>query len=147
MNCKINKNAITIGSMSCPAKTLLAVISEKRIFGDENFKYRYTINLKYKSNQSLFGAGTSPIEFGWDIPVVDAGMRELVSENGTKKPKTIMSIDGETNQPCAVTSAELLDGSGNKASRDADGRAKPYIIRVQAYEDETFPSQLYSEPS
>ena len=133
--------------MDCPAKTLLAVISEKRIFDDEDYKYRYTINLKYKSNMSMFGAGTTPIEFGWDIPVVDAGMRELDS-NDSNKPKVIMATDSETNQPCAVTSAELLDGSGHKAARDSTtGKASPYIIRVQAYEQDTFPSQLYSEPS
>ena len=147
LNCKINKNAIQIGSMNCPSKTLLAVISEKRIFDDDKYKYRYTINLKYKSNMSLYGSGTTPIQFGWDIPVVDAGMRELVTENNIKVSKVIMSIDKETNQPCAVTSAELLDGSGGKATRDQNGRAQPYIIRVQAYEDETFPSELYSEPS
>lgn len=145
-NCKINKNSINIGSMNCPAKTLLAVISEKRIFGDEDYKYRYTINLKYKSNMSMYGAGTTAIQFGWDIPVVDAGMRELDSNDGNK-PKVIMATDSETNQPCAVTSAELLDGLGHKAERDVQtGKAKPYIIRVQAYEDEQFPSQLYSEP-
>lgn len=146
-NCKINQNSINIGSMSCEAKTLLAVISEKRIFGDEDYKYRYTINLKYKSNQSMFGAGTSAIEFGWDIPVVDAGMRELDS-NDNNKPKVIMATDGETNQPCAVTSAELLDGDGHKATRDSStGKARPYIIRVQAYEKDTFPSAFYSEPA
>jgi len=38
---------------------------------------------------SMYGAGTTPIEFGWDIPVVDAGMREL--KDG--KLQVIMSID------------------------------------------------------
>lgn len=38
---------------------------------------------------SMLGAGTTPIEFGWDIPVVDAGMREL--KDG--KLQVIMSID------------------------------------------------------
>lgn len=147
-NCKVNQNSVTIGSMECEQKTLLAVISERRIFGDSNgYKYRYTINLKYKSHMSMFGAGTELIEFGWDIPVVDAGMRELDSGDGNK-PKIIMATDGETNQPCAVTSAELLDGSGHKAARDATtGKATPYIIRVQAYEKVTFPNELFSEPA
>ena len=142
-NCKINQNSISIGSMSCAQKTLLACISEEKIFGDDKWKYRYTINLKYRSNMSMYGAGTTPIEFGWDIPVVDAGMRELDTNDGNK-PKIIMQVDGETNQPCAVTSAELLDGSGHKAER-VNGKASPYIIRVQAYEKDTFPSELYSE--
>lgn len=114
------------------------------MFDDPVWKYRYTIQLRYKSNMSMLGAGTTPIEFGWDIPVVDAGMREL--KNG--KPTIIMSIDEESKLPCAVTSAELLDGSGGKAERDATtNRAKPYIIRVQAYEDDAFPSDFYSEPA
>lgn len=147
LNCKINQNSINIGSMSCAAKTLLACISERRIFNDDKFKYRYTIQLRYKSTQSMYGAGTTPIEFGWDIPVVDAGMRAIDPNDTDNKPKIIMQVDGETNQPCAVTTAELLDGDGHKAQRDSSGKAQPYIIRVQVYEKDTFPSEIYSEPN
>lgn len=143
-NCKINTNTVEAAGMSCAPKTLIASVSVQRLFDDPVWKYRYTIQLRYKSNMSMLGAGTTPIEFGWDIPVVDAGMREL--KDG--KPQVIMSIDQESKLPCAVTSPELLDGSGTKAERDAGtNRAKPYVIRVQVYEDETFPSDFYSEPA
>lgn len=66
----------------------------------------------------MLGSGTDPIEFGWDIPVVDAGMRALDDSN-PPKPQVIMQIDEESKLPCAVTSPELLDGSGKKADRDA----------------------------
>lgn len=118
MNCKLNRNTVTIGSISCAPKTLLATVSEARIFGDPNYRYKYTIQLKYKSNFSLYGAGDTPIEFGWDIPVVDSGMRELDDNN---KLKLIMQTDSETGKPCAVTSPELLDGTGHKVVRSAGG--------------------------
>lgn len=143
-NCKLNQNSITIGSMPCPQKTLLATVSEQRIFGDPIWNYRYTVQLRYKSNYANLGSGTNPIEYGWDLPIVDCGMREL-NENG--KPQIIMQIDQETKKPCAVTSVELLDGEGHAVQRGEEySNAKPYIIRVQAYEMETFPNQMYSEP-
>lgn len=149
LNCKINQNSVTIGSIECAQKTLLAQISEQRIFGDPVWKYRYTINLQYRSNMSNFGAGTEPIEFGWDIGIVDTGMRQL-NEKG--KPEVIMQIDQESKMPTAITQPELLDGSGHVVKRGVgeDGapqQVKPYIIRVQAYETETFPADIYSEPS
>lgn len=59
-----------------------------------------------------------------------------------------MSIDEESKIPSYVTSPELLDGSGKKAERDpSTSRAQPYIIRVQAYESSTFPSDFYSAPT
>jgi hypothetical protein len=55
-------------------------VSEQRIFGDHDWNYRYTIQLKYKSNYAKSGGGTNPIEYGWDIPIIDCGMRELDSD-------------------------------------------------------------------
>lgn len=143
-NCKINQNSITIGSMDCEPKTLLATISEDRIFGDRKWRYRYTVRLQYKTNMSMFGAGDEPIEFGWDIPVVDTGMRELDDKG---KPKVIMQVDQESRLPTAVTSPELLDGSGHAVERVEGENVKPYIIRVQAYETETFPEEFWTEPA
>ena len=143
-NCKLNQNSITIGSMICPQKTLLATVSEQRIFGDPEWNYRYTVQLKYKSNYANLGFGTNPIEYGWDIPIVDCGMRELDSDG---KLKVIMQVDQETKKPCAVTSPELLDGEGHVVKREEGTKSNPYIIRVQAYEIESFPSEMYSEPN
>ena len=129
--------------MQCPQKTLLASVSEQRILDDSEWKYRYTIQLRYKTNFSNLGFGTNPIEFGWDIPVVDCGMREKGTDG---KLKTIMQIDEETGKPCAVTSAELLDGEGKAIKRGEGVSPNPYVIRVQAYEMTSFPSDIYSEP-
>ena len=124
--------------MSCPQKTLLATISESRIFGDPTWKYRYTVQLRYKSNYANLGNGTNPVQYGWDIPIVDCGMREL-DEDGNRK--IIMQIDQETKKPCAVTSPELLDGEGHAIQRgEGYSSVNPYIIRVQAYELASFPS-------
>ena len=57
-----------------------------------------------------------------------------------------MQQSEETGIPTAVTSPELLDGTGHKAERGEGGKPTPYIIRVQAYKQDTFPSQFYSEP-
>lgn len=113
-NCKLNQNTCEIGSMSCAAKTLIASVSEERIFGEKKWKYRYVIKLQYKSNFANYGSGTTPIEYGWDIPVVDAGIREL---NKDGKPVVITKIDQESKMPTAVTTPELLDGSGHKVDR------------------------------
>lgn len=142
-SCKINQNTCVIGSMNCAPKTLIANVSEQRIFGDPIYKYRYTIQLRYKSNFSNLGAGTTPIEFGWDIPVVDAGLRQLDENN---KLILITQMDSESNVPCPITSPELLDGEGKAIIRKEGLTVRPYIIRVQAYKEATFPTQFYSEP-
>ena len=94
--------------MQCPQKTLLASVSEQRILDDSEWKYRYTIQLRYKTNFSNLGFGTNPIEFGWDIPVVDCGMREKGTDG---KLKTIMQIDEETGEPLI---AVVMDGHAVK---------------------------------
>lgn len=143
LNCKLNQNSITIGSMQCAQKSLLASVSEQRIIGDPKWRYRYSIQLRYKTNFSNLGSGHTPIDFGWDIPIVDCGMRELGLDN---KLHIIMQTDGETGKPCAVTSPELLDGTGHAIDRTQGTGPTPYVIRVQAYEMAAFPSQIYSEP-
>lgn len=145
INCKTNKNSITIGSMSCAPKTLLASIGESRIIGDNtSWKYRYTINLHYQSNMQMFGSGTSPIEYGWDIALIDCGMRQ---KNSKGELEVIMRVDGESKMPTAVTSPELLNGAGKAVERKQGETVKPYVIRVQAYETATYPNEIYSEPT
>lgn len=48
--CTINAAAMTIGSVSCPAKSLLCTVCEKLNIGDEVWPYQYTIRLRYRSN-------------------------------------------------------------------------------------------------
>ena len=139
--CKINSSDVTIGGVLCPAYTLLCTVGEKRIFGNKNWKYQYTVHLKFKSNKvDLNNSGTAT-EIGWDVAVADAGMREVDIVTGEKK--LIRVMDKETGKMCTVTSATLLNGNGGKA----DDNYPAYNFRFQAYERTSFPSWFYSEPN
>lgn len=139
-NCKVNGSAVTIGGESFAVGTLLCTIAEKRIIGDEVWKYQYSVHLRFKSNKVKIEGGNTLTEIGWDAAVVDAGMRAF-DENGD--PKLIRQVDSETGKVCTVTSPALLDGNGNKLE-DGD---EPYIFRFQAYERASFPSWFTSEPT
>lgn len=138
-NCKVNSSALTVGGMSCPIGTLLCTIGEKRIFGDPEWKYRYTVHLRYKSNPVKINGANNLTDIGWDVAVTDAGMREII--DGEKK--LIRVLDKETGKMCTVTSAALLDGQGAKL----DEGSSPYNFRFQAYERATFPDWYFSEPT
>ena len=141
-NCKVNDGAVTIGSMSCPEGSLLCSVEEERLIGDANWKYRYTIRLKYKTNKVKIAGADTLTDIGWDVAITDAGMREL--DSGV--PTLIKVIDHETGKRCAVTSPELLDGQGNAVSRSASGNpANPYNFRFKAYERTSIPSWFYIE--
>jgi len=144
-NCKVNSGSMTIGDMSCPQWSLLCTVSEKRIFGDADFKYRYTIQFKFKSNKVKIAGSNAASELGWHVAITDAGMREK-GEGG--KMKLIRQIDPETGKRCTVTSAELLNGQGKAITRDSSGaNPTPYNIKFEAYESTSFPSWFYSEPT
>ena len=141
-NCKVNDGAVTIGSMSCPEGSLLCSVEEERLIGDANWKYRYTIRLKYKTNKVKIAGADALTDIGWDVAITDAGMREL--DSGV--PTLIKVIDHETGKRCAVTSPELLDGQGSAVSRSASGDAAvPYNFRFKAYERTSIPSWFYIE--
>lgn len=139
--CKINSSDVTIGGVSCPAYTLLCTVGEKRIFGNKDWKYQYTVHLKFKSNKVDLNNSGTPTEIGWDVAVADAGMREVDTVTGEKK--LIRVMDKETGKMCAVTSATLLNGNGGKA----DDNYPAYNFRFQAYERTSFPAWFYSEPN
>ena len=138
--CKVNQAKVTIGGVDCAACTLLCTVGEKRIFGNQDWKYQYTVHLKYKSNIVTINNSGSPTEIGWDVAIADAGMREKDPNTGEKK--LIRVMDKETGKMCSITSATLLDGSGQKNQENYS----PYNFRFQAYERTTFPSWFYSEP-
>lgn len=142
--CCVNSAAITIGGMACPARTLLCTISEKKIIGEAKYPYEYTVHLKYRSNKVRVAGAQAATEIGWDVAIVDAGMREKDSSTG--KLKLIQVTSEETGQPATVTSPELLNGSGQKITRTAGVTVKPYILVFQAYPRVQFPSWFYSEP-
>ena len=143
-DCKVNNSSVTIGGRSYPTGSLLCHVAEKRIFGDPDWKYRYTIQLKYRTNPVKLAGANSTTDIGWDVAITDAGMRELDS-NG--KLKLIKSVDAETGKKCTVTSPELLDGQGHAVARSANSTPKPYNIRFQAYERVSIPSWFVSEPT
>jgi len=140
-NCKVNSSAITVGGVSCPIGSLLCTIGEKRLIGNADWKYQYTVHLRFKSNMVKINGSGSLTDIGWDVAIADAGMREVDADTGEKK--LIRTIDKETGKMCTVTSAALLDGQGAKL---ADGE-EPYNFRFQAYERASFPSWFYSEPT
>lgn len=140
--CCVNQSAVTIGGISFPAGSLLCTVLEKRIIGSKDWKYQYTVNLKYKSNMVKLNGSDTLTDIGWDVAVSDSGMREL-DENGKKV--LIKMKDKETGKMCNVTSPALLDGQGKKVGDDED--AEPYNFRFQAYARANFPSWFYSEPT
>ena len=144
-NCTINDSQIVIGNMTCAPHTLLATISEKRNIGDENWPYTYTVRLRYRTNFVKKGGDTQRGEIGWNVAIVDAGMREIDTVSG--KLVLITNPGDENREPATVTSPELLDGQGHRVARSASGSAAdPYVLVFQAYKAVSFPNWFYSEP-
>lgn len=143
--CTVNDAQVVIGDMTCAAGTLLCTIAEKKLIGEWQMPYEYTIHLRYRSN---IVSNTYPQiasgEIGWDAAVVDAGTKAINSNTG--KLETIMTMGAESKQPCAVTSPELLDGHGHQVTRDSQGQATPTVLTFHAYPRAHFPDWFYSEP-
>ena len=138
--CCVNSKEISFGGRKFPVGTLLCTVAEKRIFGDDIWKYRYTVHLKLKSNIVKIEGAKESTDIGWDVAVVDAGMREKDAQTGKKK--LIRTADKESGTPCVVTSPALLNGNGGQLAADAE----PYIFRFMAYKRSDFPEWFYSEP-
>jgi len=143
-DCKVNSSAVTIGGRTYPVGSLLCHVAWKRIIGDADWKYRYTIQLKYRTNPVKLSGANTVTDIGWDVAITDAGMREL-DDNG--KLKLIKALDSETGKRCTVTSPELLDGDGKAVTRTSESTPTPYNIRFQAYERVSIPAWFYSEPA
>ena len=142
--CTINSGSVTVGGINCAKWTLLCTVCEKRIFGDADYKYRYTIRLRYRSNLvKLYGSGNAQ-EIGWNVSITDAGMRQLGSDG---KPVVIRQKDAETGKMLTITSPELLDGSGHAVNRSSGQTVVPYNGFFKAYNESSFPGWFYSEPA
>ena len=142
--CTINGGALTVGGINCAKWTLLCTVCEKRIFGDADYRYRYTVRLRYRSNLvKLYGSGNAQ-EIGWNVSVTDAGMRQLGTDG---KPALIRQKDAETGKMCTITSPELLDGNGHAVDRSSGQTIVPYNGFFKAYNESSFPGWFYSEPS
>lgn len=141
--CTINGGALTVGGINCAKWTLLCTVCEKRIFGDADYRYRYTVRLRYRSNLvKLYGSGDAQ-EIGWNVSVTDAGMRQLGTDG---KPVLIRQKDAETGKMCTITSPELLDGNGHAVDRSSGQTVVPYNGFFKAYNESSFPGWFYSEP-
>ena len=140
-NCRVNDASVTIGGISYPAGSLLCTVCEKRIIGEKDWKYRYTVKLRYKKNLVRIEGAEQLTDIGWDVAIVDAGMREI--DGYTREKTLIRAVDKETGKMCTVSSAALLDGNGVKL---ADGE-DPYNFRFRAYARASIPSWFYSEPT
>lgn len=143
-DCKVNAAAVTIGGRTYPIGSLLCHVAEQRVIGDPNWKYRYNIQLKYRTNPVKLAGANAVTDIGWDVAITDAGMREKGDDG---KLKLIKSIDSETGKKCTVQSPELLNGQGKAVTRGAGANPKPYNIRFQAYERVSIPAWFYSEPT
>lgn len=144
-NCKVNSGNVTIGGITFAEATLLCTIAEKKIIGDKNWKYQYTVHLKYRSNKVKIEGDSAATEIGWDSAVLDAGMRALQTVGEEEKVSLIRKVDPETGKMCVVTSPALLDGNGH--ARSETDTSEPYNFRYKAYERVSIPNWFYSEPT
>ena len=144
-NCKVNNSPVTISGITFPIGTLLCSVSEKRIIGDENWKYEYTVRLKYKTNSVKIEGNSSETEIGWDVAILDAGMRALQTVGDEEKKTIIRMLDPETRVPCVVTTAAALDGNGHV--RSETDNSEPYCFRFKVYKRVSIPTWFYSEPT
>ena len=140
VTCCVNSSQITVGGVTCPVGSLLCTVGEKRIIGDENWKYQYTVRLRYKSNKVKIAGANTLTDIGWDVAIVDTGAY-VKDEDGNRTLIEVMHPEKKTM--VQVSSPVLLDGEGHKAE---DG-AEPYIFRFQAYSRASFPNWFYSEPT
>ena len=142
--CKVNQSEITVFGKTCPAGSLLCTVAPKLLVDQEDWKYQYTIKLRFKTNKVKVEGGSTATEIGWDAAVTDAGMRALQTIDGEEKVALIRKTDPETGKRCVVASAALLDGNGHVRS-DTDV-SEVFNFRYAAYEKATFPTWFYSEP-
>jgi len=139
---RVNQSSFKLGGVTYMAATMLCSVSEKRLIGVSDYKYEYTVRLRYKTHLVKLTGSSTLTEIGWDVAITDAGMREWDLTAAGKK--VLISVtDKETGKPCTVTSPALLDGHGMQL---AEGQEQ-YNFRVQAYPRATFPTWFYSEPT
>lgn len=145
-NCKVNDQSVTIGGVTFPAGTLLCTIAEQIDIANFNWPFKYSVRLRYRTNEALIAGETAnPEECGWDAVVCDAGMREVDTMTG--QLKVIQVISSETGEPVNVTSPELLNGAGQAVTRGSQASTvTPYNFRFEAYKAATFPGWFTSQP-
>ena len=141
--CKVNRTAMTIGGWQCPAGTLLCTVAEKLNISEPEWPYTYTVRLRYRTNKVSSGS-SSVAEIGWQVSVIDKGMRERDATTG--ELKQIQVVSKETGKPVDVASAALLDGSGHALVTSGGQTPYPVTLPFQAYETADFPAWFTSKP-
>lgn len=138
----VNASAVTIGGMTCAARTIkVDGVDEERIFGDAyGWKYRYTISMQYLSNKVKVGGASELSEIGWDIAFVDQGLRGI----SDGEPFRFTDKDEEGNEvPSSLP--VLMDGGGQRLSNAQTD--EPFVIVAHAYPTTNIPTDFYSEPA
>lgn len=145
LSCVVNSANVTIGDLTFAPHTLLATVGEKILIGETVYPYEYTIHIRLRSQKVKIAQAQTPTEIGWDLAIVDAGMREMKA-GGVMQFIEVWSK--ETGQPTQVTTSELLNGHGEAMPRSASGTpAEPYVLRFAAYPEAAFPDWMVSEPT
>lgn len=130
LSCHVNSQSVTIGGMTCAARTLLIGVAEEAIIGDVRWAYRYRVELKYRPET-------------WDVTLIQAGMRcKDPSDQNNLKLCTV--IDKETGRVCRVTSPALLDAQGYQVSPTDE--SAPYTDTFKAYPEAAIDDIYISEP-
>lgn len=139
----VNEATVTIGGINFPKWTLLCNIAEERLYGEE-WMYRYTVQLKYKSCKAKLYGGSKEEEIGWQLAIVDAGIREI-GPNGKKRVILLPSFD--SNIDVAVTSPTLLNGEGKAldVNPDSEEPVQPYCGLFYAYISTSFKDWMTAE--
>lgn len=147
---KVNHGEMTIGDIVCPARTLLCSIQEKRIFDSDKYHYQYTVALRKRSNvyhtRGVDGEQSGAIEAGWDVAIVDTGMRVREGELQNYRKHVPEVVDKETGKLMKIASPVLLDGKGQMLEAEDDKAPVPVVLQFFAYDEANFPKWFYSEP-
>lgn len=139
----VNNADVTIGGITFLKWTLLCNISEERIYGEE-WMYRYNVQLKYKSTKARLYGKSEEKEIGWQLAIVDAGIREIGPDG---KKRVILLPSTDSNIDVAVTSPTLLDGKGKAIviKPDSQEPVKPYCGLFYAYIPTSFEDWMTAE--
>lgn len=140
--CKVNLDTMQIGDWNCPAGTLLCTVSEKMNISEPEWPYTYTVRLRFRTNKVSSGSA-SVSEIGWQVSVVDAGMRAIDRTTGEKK---LIEYTGSETGKGYVSSPALLDGSGHALDTSDAQTPYPVTLPFQAYETADFPAWFTSKP-
>ena len=135
---KVNSSTLSVGGHTFAARCVRCVSAdEERIFNDPcGYVYRYSIELQVVSNKVKLNGADSASECGWQMPIVSAGMRQLV---GGELKQVMLETDDGSTVPASAPVLLNQNGAYEPTLRT------PYVVLFNAYEETTFPSVFTSE--